>query len=55
MGEETAKQIVASAATDADTLRGYVEAFTQAGCNELFLFPCASDPEQADLLADAAL
>jgi alkanesulfonate monooxygenase SsuD/methylene tetrahydromethanopterin reductase-like flavin-dependent oxidoreductase (luciferase family) len=55
MGEETAKQIVASAATDADTVRGYVEAFTAAGCDELFLFPCAPDPEQADLLADAAL
>jgi alkanesulfonate monooxygenase SsuD/methylene tetrahydromethanopterin reductase-like flavin-dependent oxidoreductase (luciferase family) len=55
IGEQTAKQIIASAATDADTVRGYVEAFTEAGCDELFLFPCASDPEQADLLADAAL
>jgi alkanesulfonate monooxygenase SsuD/methylene tetrahydromethanopterin reductase-like flavin-dependent oxidoreductase (luciferase family) len=55
MGEETAKRIISSAATDADTVRGYIEAFTEAGCDELFLFPCAADPEQADLLAEAAL
>jgi alkanesulfonate monooxygenase SsuD/methylene tetrahydromethanopterin reductase-like flavin-dependent oxidoreductase (luciferase family) len=54
-GEETARQIIASTATDADTVRGYIDAFTEAGCDELFLFPCASDPEQADLLAEAAL
>ena len=24
-----------------------------AGCQELFLFPSSSDPEQVDLLADA--
>ena len=55
MGEEQAKQIIATAATDADTVRSYVEAFTEAGCDELFLFPCAPDPEQVDLLADAVL
>src|SRR5215211_337264 len=31
------------------------EAWREAGCDELFLFPCAPDPEQTDLLADAAL
>jgi alkanesulfonate monooxygenase SsuD/methylene tetrahydromethanopterin reductase-like flavin-dependent oxidoreductase (luciferase family) len=55
MGEENAKGVVASAATDSDTVKGYVEAFADAGVDELFLFPCAPDPEQADLLADAAL
>ena len=25
-----------------------------AGCDELIIFPCADDPEQVDLLADAA-
>jgi hypothetical protein len=55
MGEEMANQIIASAATDADTIRGYVEAFTEAGCDELLLFPCSADPKQVDLLAEAAL
>jgi hypothetical protein len=55
MGEESAKQIVASAATNPDTVRDYIGAFTEAGCDELFLFPCAPTPEQVDLLADAAL
>jgi hypothetical protein len=48
-------QIIASTATDAETVRGYVEAFSDAGCDELFLFPCSPDPHQADLLSDAAL
>jgi alkanesulfonate monooxygenase SsuD/methylene tetrahydromethanopterin reductase-like flavin-dependent oxidoreductase (luciferase family) len=55
MGEEMANQIVASAAKDADTVRGYVHAFTDAGCDELLLFPCSADPKQVDLLAEAAL
>ncbi|MGH2955450.1 MAG: LLM class flavin-dependent oxidoreductase [Solirubrobacterales bacterium] len=54
MGEEPAKQVIASAATDADTVRGYVQAFADAGVDELFLFPCSPDPEQVDLLAEAA-
>lgn len=29
-------------------------AFEQAGCDELVIFPCASDPEQVRLLAEAA-
>jgi hypothetical protein len=27
--------------------------FEEAGCDELIFFPCSSDPEQVDLLADA--
>jgi alkanesulfonate monooxygenase SsuD/methylene tetrahydromethanopterin reductase-like flavin-dependent oxidoreductase (luciferase family) len=53
-GEETANMIIASAAKDDDTVRGYMAAFDEAGCDELFLFPCSSDPEQVDLLASAA-
>jgi alkanesulfonate monooxygenase SsuD/methylene tetrahydromethanopterin reductase-like flavin-dependent oxidoreductase (luciferase family) len=45
--------IVARAATDADTVRENVEAFAQAGCDELIFFPCDPDPDQVDLLADA--
>ncbi len=52
---EYADQIAASAATDPDTVRAYVEAFEQAGCEELIIFPSSSDPEQVDLLAEAAL
>jgi hypothetical protein len=47
--------IAGSAATDADTVRGYVSAFADAGCDELILFPSSPDPGQVDLLADAVL
>jgi alkanesulfonate monooxygenase SsuD/methylene tetrahydromethanopterin reductase-like flavin-dependent oxidoreductase (luciferase family) len=50
---DIANMIASSAATDADTVRQYVEAFSGAGCDELILFPCNPDPEQVDLLADA--
>jgi alkanesulfonate monooxygenase SsuD/methylene tetrahydromethanopterin reductase-like flavin-dependent oxidoreductase (luciferase family) len=53
LGDETADQIAASAATDPDTVRGYLSAFEQAGCDELILFATVSDPEQVDLLAEA--
>jgi len=54
LGEYSA-QIADSAAKDADTVRGYIAAFEDAGCDELILFPAAADPEQVNLLADAAL
>jgi alkanesulfonate monooxygenase SsuD/methylene tetrahydromethanopterin reductase-like flavin-dependent oxidoreductase (luciferase family) len=54
-GEDFAKTVTDSAATDADTVQSYIKAFTAAGCDELFLFPCSADPEQVDLLAEAAL
>jgi alkanesulfonate monooxygenase SsuD/methylene tetrahydromethanopterin reductase-like flavin-dependent oxidoreductase (luciferase family) len=50
---EYAGQVAASAATDAATVKGYVDAFAAAGCDELVLFPCDPDPAQVDLLADA--
>lgn len=53
LGEEMANMIAGSAARDADTVRGYVGAFSEAGCDELILFPAISDPDQVDLLADA--
>jgi alkanesulfonate monooxygenase SsuD/methylene tetrahydromethanopterin reductase-like flavin-dependent oxidoreductase (luciferase family) len=53
LGEETANFIANSAAKDAETVRQYVGAFEQAGCDELILFPSSSDPAQVDLLADA--
>jgi alkanesulfonate monooxygenase SsuD/methylene tetrahydromethanopterin reductase-like flavin-dependent oxidoreductase (luciferase family) len=54
LGEETAQAIVDSAAKDADTVKQYISGFEAAGCDELILFPAASDPEQVSLLADAA-
>ena len=42
-----------SAAKDADTVRAYVQGFTDAGCDELIFFPSDPDPGQVDLLADA--
>lgn len=54
LGEETANWIADSAAKDAETVQGYLQAFAGVGCDELILFPASSDPEQVDLLADAA-
>lgn len=53
LGDELAGMIAGSAATDADTVRGYVQGFEAAGCGELVIFPCDPDPAQVDLLADA--
>lgn len=50
-----AQAIADSAAKDADTVRAYVDAFSDAGCDELVLFPSSSDPAQVELLAEAAL
>jgi alkanesulfonate monooxygenase SsuD/methylene tetrahydromethanopterin reductase-like flavin-dependent oxidoreductase (luciferase family) len=54
LGEEVAGYIAGSAAKDAETVKGYLSAFEGAGCDELILCPCSSDPSQVDLLADAA-
>ena len=54
LGEDVANFIAGSAAKDAETVKQYLAAFEGAGCEELFLFPSSSDPEQVDLLADAA-
>jgi len=53
LGEETAGFIAGSAAKDPETVQQYVSAFERVGCQELFLFPSSSDPQQVDLLADA--
>ena len=52
---EYAGQIVSSAATDGDTVKGYQAAFEEAGCDELVWFPSSPDPQQVELLASAAL
>jgi alkanesulfonate monooxygenase SsuD/methylene tetrahydromethanopterin reductase-like flavin-dependent oxidoreductase (luciferase family) len=54
LGDEVAGNIAASAATDREAVKGYLSAYEEAGCDELILFPSASDPAQVNLLADAA-
>ena len=54
LGGEVSGMIAAGAAKDAETVKGYMSAFEQAGCDELFMFPCSSDSGQVDLLAEAA-
>jgi hypothetical protein len=34
-------------------VKGYISAYESAGCDELILFPCSSDPAQVGLLAEA--
>jgi len=50
---DIAEQIIGGAVTDADTARGYRDAFAAAGAHELIFFPCSPDPAQVDLLAEA--
>ncbi|HEY6729977.1 MAG TPA: LLM class flavin-dependent oxidoreductase [Solirubrobacterales bacterium] len=54
LGEDIANYIIGSAAKDAETVRRYVAEFAAAGCGELIFCPSSSDPQQVDLLADAA-
>lgn len=53
LGDEIAAMIAASAAQDAGTVRQYVAAYEETGCEELIFCPSSGDPAQVDLLADA--
>jgi alkanesulfonate monooxygenase SsuD/methylene tetrahydromethanopterin reductase-like flavin-dependent oxidoreductase (luciferase family) len=55
LGAETANQIVTAAATDSETVKGYLAVFERAGADEVICFPVSSDPDQVELLAEAAL
>lgn len=48
-----AKVTAAGALTDPGAVRETVAAFAEAGCDELILHPCTSDPQQVTLLARA--
>ena len=48
-----ASRVVESAAKDADTIKGYLAAFEQAGADEVICFPASADPAQVGLLAEA--
>ena len=49
-----AERIAASALTSAQKVADTVAAFTDAGCDELILFPCNPDLAQVPLTAQAA-
>ena len=50
-----ADQVVAGALTSEDAVRQAVAEFTDAGCDELILFPCSPDLDQLHRLADLGL
>jgi alkanesulfonate monooxygenase SsuD/methylene tetrahydromethanopterin reductase-like flavin-dependent oxidoreductase (luciferase family) len=54
LGEEIANFIVAGAAKSPEAVREQVEAYDAAGCDELIFCPSSSNPDQVDLLAQAA-
>lgn len=54
LGEDQARMIAESAPKDADGIQQLISSFEGHGCDELILFPSSSDPEQVNLLADAA-
>jgi alkanesulfonate monooxygenase SsuD/methylene tetrahydromethanopterin reductase-like flavin-dependent oxidoreductase (luciferase family) len=54
LGDEVASMIVAGAATDEHAVRSYLDAYGEAGCDELIFFPSSADAAQVDLLAEAA-
>jgi alkanesulfonate monooxygenase SsuD/methylene tetrahydromethanopterin reductase-like flavin-dependent oxidoreductase (luciferase family) len=53
LGDEVSGAITHGAVLDPEAIGQRVAAFEEAGCDELILFPCSSDPEQVDLLAGA--
>ena len=55
LGKEASEGFGASIPADAGTIRGVVDAFATAGCDELVWFPTSSDPAQVDLLAEVVL
>lgn len=50
-----ASQIVAGAAKDASSVKGYLSAFESAGADEVICFPASAAVDQVELLAEAAL
>lgn len=50
-----AERVADRAVLDRPAVAGLAAAYAEAGCDELFLFPCLPDIRQVDLLAAAAL
>jgi alkanesulfonate monooxygenase SsuD/methylene tetrahydromethanopterin reductase-like flavin-dependent oxidoreductase (luciferase family) len=53
LGDEGSGYIAQGAAVDESAVAEAVAGHEEAGSDELILFPCSSDPEQVDLLAQA--
>ena len=54
LGEEIAAMIAAGAAKGTEPIRQTIAAYEDAGCDELIFCPSSNDPEQVDLLTEAA-
>jgi alkanesulfonate monooxygenase SsuD/methylene tetrahydromethanopterin reductase-like flavin-dependent oxidoreductase (luciferase family) len=54
LGEDLVNFMVDGAAKDAEAIGQSIAAFEKAGCGELIFIPSSGDPDQVDLLADAA-
>jgi alkanesulfonate monooxygenase SsuD/methylene tetrahydromethanopterin reductase-like flavin-dependent oxidoreductase (luciferase family) len=54
LGEQGAAYMASAAAKDAGVVKERIAAFDAAGCDELIFFPSSADPDQVDLLAEAA-
>jgi alkanesulfonate monooxygenase SsuD/methylene tetrahydromethanopterin reductase-like flavin-dependent oxidoreductase (luciferase family) len=52
---EYVEQVIAGAAKGEDAVRERIQAFADAGCDEVICFPTSPDPGQVDLLARAVL
>jgi alkanesulfonate monooxygenase SsuD/methylene tetrahydromethanopterin reductase-like flavin-dependent oxidoreductase (luciferase family) len=50
-----AERVAAGALTTPDAVRERIAQMSDAGCDELILFPCSADSNQVELLADASL
>jgi alkanesulfonate monooxygenase SsuD/methylene tetrahydromethanopterin reductase-like flavin-dependent oxidoreductase (luciferase family) len=55
LGPDVAEMIAGSAHRSAEAVKDVVAAFAEVGVDELILDPTVGDPEQVDLLAEAAL
>ena len=50
-----AERTASGVLTDTRQIQDAVQAYAEAGCDELILLPCTADPKQVELLATAAL
>jgi alkanesulfonate monooxygenase SsuD/methylene tetrahydromethanopterin reductase-like flavin-dependent oxidoreductase (luciferase family) len=53
-GPDMANMVADNALRSPEAIRGAVKAYADAGVDELFLDPTVADPDQVDLLAEAA-
>jgi alkanesulfonate monooxygenase SsuD/methylene tetrahydromethanopterin reductase-like flavin-dependent oxidoreductase (luciferase family) len=54
LGDDAVQGIIGATVKDADSAQAFIKGYEEWGCDELILFPCAGDPAQVGLLAEAA-